>query len=103
MKYNELTFGQMEAIVNKLGGMEGVQRFLSGEIVVKAPEQNFKVWKTIKLGTIKNADEFRKALKKAGFKISDWANDIILNMNRLIKKAMFFIIKLLDIKLQLFS
>ena len=67
----------MEAIVNKLGGMEGVQRFLSGEIVVKAPEQNFKVWKTIKLGTIKNADEFRKALKKAGFKISDWANDII--------------------------
>ena len=37
----------------------------------------FEVWKTIKLGTIKNADEFRKALKKAGFKISDWANDII--------------------------
>ena len=37
----------------------------------------FEVWKTIKLGTIKNADEFRKALKKAGFKISDWANNII--------------------------
>lgn len=30
MKYNELTLGQVEAIVNKLGGMDGVRRFLSG-------------------------------------------------------------------------
>ena len=30
MKYGELNLGQIEAIVNKLGGMEGVQRFLSG-------------------------------------------------------------------------
>ncbi len=35
MKYGELNLGQVEAIVNKLGGMEGVQRFLSGESVVK--------------------------------------------------------------------
>ena len=77
MKYGEITFGQMEAIINKLGGMEGVQRFLSGEIVVKAPEHTFKVWKTIKLGTLKNADEFRKALKKADCKIGDWGNDIL--------------------------
>ncbi len=32
MKYNELTLGQIEAIVNKLGGMEGVKRFLSSNI-----------------------------------------------------------------------
>ncbi len=31
MKYNDLTLGQIEAIVNKLGGMEGVQSFLRGE------------------------------------------------------------------------
>lgn len=37
MKYNELTLGQIEAVFNKLGGMEGVKRFLAGtvEVVVK--------------------------------------------------------------------
>ncbi len=34
MKYNELSLGQIEAIVNKIGGIEEVQRFLSGEIVI---------------------------------------------------------------------
>lgn len=36
MKYGELTFGQMEAIVNKLGGMDGVRRFLSGALAVQS-------------------------------------------------------------------
>ncbi len=36
MKYGELTLGQVEAIVNKLGGMESVKRFLAGEAVVSA-------------------------------------------------------------------
>lgn len=31
MKYGELTLGQIEALVNKHGGIEGVQRFLRGE------------------------------------------------------------------------
>lgn len=37
MKYGELKLGQIEAIVNKLGGMEGVSRLLSGnaEVVIK--------------------------------------------------------------------
>lgn len=37
MKYNELTQGQIEAVVNKLGGMEGVRRFLSDELKVVVP------------------------------------------------------------------
>lgn len=80
MKYNDLSFGQAEAVFNKLGGMEGVLEFLSGKtIVVKVSDEktSFSVWKTIKLGTLKNADEFRKALKKDGFKIGDWGNDIL--------------------------
>ena len=80
MKYNDLSFGQAEAVFNKLGGMEGVMDFLSGKtkiVRVSNEETSFKVWKTIKLGTIKNADALRKALKKADFKIGDWGNDIL--------------------------
>jgi len=36
MKYGELNLGQIEAAVNKLGGMDGVRRLLSGDLVVKA-------------------------------------------------------------------
>jgi len=36
MKYGELTLGQIEALVNKVGGMDGVQDILSGlSVVVK--------------------------------------------------------------------
>lgn len=42
------------------------------------PAKVWKTWKTIKLGTgLKSADDFRKAVKKAGMKIGDWANDIL--------------------------
>ncbi len=34
MKYGKLTLGQVEAIVNKLGGEEGVQQLLSGALMV---------------------------------------------------------------------
>lgn len=80
MKYNDFTLGQIEAVLNKLGGIEGVMDFLSGKTIVKVPSDEktlFNVWKTIKLGNYKNADEFRKALKKNGFKTGDWANDIL--------------------------
>jgi hypothetical protein len=78
MKYGELTLGQVEALVNKLGGMEGVQRFLSGELLVSATAKVWKTWKTIQLGTgLQTADDFRKAVKSAGMKIGDWANDIL--------------------------
>ncbi|PIR72123.1 MAG: hypothetical protein COU42_02245 [Candidatus Nealsonbacteria bacterium CG10_big_fil_rev_8_21_14_0_10_36_24] len=38
MKYGELTLGQIEAVVNKLGGMNGVNKLLSGELVGKEME-----------------------------------------------------------------
>ena len=80
MKYGELTLGQVEAVVNKLGGMEGVKRFLAGETMAKETEHEFDIWKTIKLGTgFKTADEFRRALRDGGFRISGWASDILGN------------------------
>ena len=40
IKYSELNLGQIEAIVNKLGGMDGVQRLLAGfsEVVTKVAD-----------------------------------------------------------------
>jgi hypothetical protein len=78
MKYSELNLGQIEALVNKLGGEEGVQRFLSGELIVSTAIKVWDTWKKIKLGTgIKNADGFRKALKEADCDIGYWGNDIL--------------------------
>jgi len=37
-KYPEMDWGTMEAIVNKLGGMEGVKRFLSDGLTLKASD-----------------------------------------------------------------
>lgn len=40
----------------------------------------FPVWKTIKIGTSFEADEtFRQALNNRGFKINDWADDMLEN------------------------
>lgn len=78
MKYGEITLGQVEAVINKLGGMDGVRRLLADELTVTVKGAAFQVWETLKLGTsLATADEFRGALKRAGFKISDWATDIL--------------------------
>ncbi|HEY9586269.1 MAG TPA: hypothetical protein VJJ27_01345 [Candidatus Paceibacterota bacterium] len=38
----------------------------------------FPVWKTVSLGTgLKTADDFRSALKQAGYLVGGWANDIL--------------------------
>jgi hypothetical protein len=38
VKYNELSLGQIEAVANKLGGMEGVEAFLRDELTVVRKE-----------------------------------------------------------------
>lgn len=78
MKYGEISLGQVEAIINKLGGEQGALRFLRGELVVSVAKPiEMPVWKTVKLGTCKTPDEYRKALKKAGRRIGDWGDDIL--------------------------
>lgn len=72
--------GPFKDFAEKLGGEAGPQwlaafkRFLRKE----EPWPRFPVWKTIKLGIgPKNADDFRHALREGGFKVGDWANDIL--------------------------
>lgn len=75
MKYNELSFGQMEAVVNKLGGMQGVRRFLNNELVVK---ERFPVWRTVKLGTgLKTANDFDVALDNGKYNVNTPALNIL--------------------------
>lgn len=71
-----LTAGQLNAIVKKLGGEEGAMRFLRGELLVSTAVRTFPVWKTVKLGLHKTAGEYGKAVKSAR-RVSDWANDIL--------------------------
>ncbi len=75
------TLGRIEAVWNILGGEEGVDRLLRGELMVCLPKvSDLLIWKTIRLGTgLKTADDFRTALKKAGMKVSDWGNEILGN------------------------
>lgn len=43
-KYNNLTLGQIEAIVNRLGGMTGVEDLLAGRITTSMPRRPSGVW-----------------------------------------------------------
>jgi hypothetical protein len=73
-----LTAGQLNAIVKKLGGEEGALRFLRGELLVSAAKPlEMPVWKTVKLGLHKSPDDYRAAIKKAKQKIGDWGDDIL--------------------------
>lgn len=60
--------------------MRALQHFIEGKFRFGGEQKEFpfKVWKTIKLGTgPKTADDFRKALKKSGNKIGDYANNLL--------------------------
>jgi hypothetical protein len=42
-----------------------------------ASPREFKTWKTVKIGTHKNVEELSKSLTGSGFRIGDWAADIL--------------------------
>ena len=42
MKYPTMNWGTMEAVVNKLGGEDGVKRFLRGELQVCRPTRSWR-------------------------------------------------------------
>ncbi len=74
----DLTAGQLNAIVKKLGGKDDALRFLRGELVVSAAKPiEMPVWKTVKLGLHKSPKDYRAAIKSAKMKIGDWGDDIL--------------------------
>ena len=65
-KYSHVDLGQIEAMINKLGGSEGMEQLLAGHLMVKpiAKPQEFAIWKTIKIGTFKSKDNLFKIIEK---------------------------------------
>lgn len=50
---------------------------LAKEQAIRLPIIERPAWKTIQLGAHKDADTYRAALKQSGFRIGNWANDIL--------------------------
>ena len=74
----KLTAGQLNALVKKLGGETGVQRFLRGETtVVEAQKRDFPIWKTVRLGAHKTAEAYRQALEAGKYRRGDWVSDFL--------------------------
>lgn len=78
-----LTAGQLNAIVKKLGGEEGALSFLRNELRVVVPNSpQFPVSKTVKIGTgLKTPDDFKRAFKSRGCRIAFTVDSVFYNEN----------------------
>jgi len=81
MKYGELNLGQVEAIVNKLGGMDGVQRFLRGETTISEPERAWREQDGVVYFSVMSdgttGEEWINRLESKGFRLSDYAKSVL--------------------------
>ncbi len=81
MKYGELNLGQVEAIVNKLGGMEGVDRLLRGEITISEPECTWREQDGVIYFSVTSdgttGEEWIKRLESKDFRTSDYAKSVL--------------------------
>ncbi len=75
------TLGRIEAVWNRLGGEEGVDRFLRGEIAVSEPARRWREHDgVIYLSVISNGmtgPQWIEHLEKLGFRLSKWAKDVL--------------------------
>ncbi len=86
MKYPNMSWGKMEAVINLVGGEEGVQRLIARELVVveasslqpiKTKPRDFAVWKTVTLGLKRSPKGYRKAIEKKCDRIGNYASQIL--------------------------
>lgn len=81
MKYGELNLGQIEAIVNKLGGMEGALRFLRGETLITEPERKWREQDGIIYFSVTSdgttGEEWVARLESKGFRVNDYAKSVL--------------------------
>lgn len=83
MKYPNITLGRVEAVWNKLGGMEGVERFLRGELVVSESARSW--WEqddVISFSATSDGTtgkEWIPRLESKGFRVSNYAKSLLLS------------------------
>ncbi|HPT08294.1 MAG TPA: hypothetical protein PLE28_01200 [bacterium] len=81
MKYGDLNLGQIEAVVNKLGGMDGVNKFLRGELIVSEltrswREENGVIYFSVTSdGT--TGEEWIVRLESKGFRVGDYVKRVL--------------------------
>ena len=81
MKYGNVSLGQIEAVWNKLGGEDGVYRFLAGELVVGEPVRSW----TEKDGVIyfsvtsdgTTGEQWIARLEGKGFRLSGYTKQVL--------------------------
>jgi len=83
MKYGNVSLGQVEAVINKLGGEEGLLKFLRGEITVsesvkKWREENGVIYFSVTSDGTTGAQWIERLVKK-GFRVGDYAKQLLLS------------------------
>lgn len=79
----DLTAGQLNAIVKKLGGKDRALKFLRGEISVSEPEKSWRenggvIYFTVTSDGATGA-EWIARLEKKGFRVGDYAKQVLLS------------------------
>lgn len=81
MKYSNLTLGQIEAVVNKLGGMEGLRQFLQSKVIASELTRNWREQDgTIYLSVTSDGTtgpQWIERLEGKGFRLSDYAKSVL--------------------------
>lgn len=71
MKYNNLTLGQIEALINKIGGEEAVHNVLTGEMVVN---KTFPTWTKVTVGY---SDNLLDICRSANVRLANDAEQVL--------------------------
>ena len=85
MKYGNLTLGQIEAGVNKIGGEEAFLKLLRGELTVSEPVRRWMekdgviYFSVVSDGT--TGPQWIRRLEKKDFRLSKWAKDVLNSPN----------------------
>lgn len=105
MKYGDLNLGQIEAVVNKLGGMDGVNKFLRGELIVSEltrswREENGVIYFSVTSdGT--TGEEWIVRLESKGFRVGDYVKRVLRSKD--FKPTNGIIYEIAVLKSELFS
>lgn len=81
-KYGDLTLGQVEAVVNKLGGVEGVRELLDGKKKIITMLKTFPAWGSVTVGDgPRTAGEFCEINSSLGSNIAGRLRKSLRNNN----------------------